>query len=375
MSDTDTSLAVQTRPLATDQLAAFIGMEKLFMLDTIRAQCFRTVDKNGQPIEVSDEQVAAFVSIAVEMKVNPLLPGMLYAYPKRGGGVTPIMGPDGVFKKLSEHPAVDGWNVKVFPEDVTLKPTHAVATIYRKGSTHPIEYTALLSEWAVSDNPNWAGKPRHMLGLRALKHAARQVIHGLPYDEDDRRFMEETELNVTPGAAPITPETRADPAALRRGPGRPKKGANAEPPAEPAAQAAIDIEAKAAETTPAAEVEKKAEPIKADPSGATGTIVPLADKAPNVIKSAKIVKAAYEAFNGKHGATAQIESPEFTGTVYDLSGGRDTKGANGVTLDVLPVWLSPGPVRIELHGSFSKKRGYCLAIVDKVEPITEDEIP
>ena len=62
---------------SSEQLSVFLGMEKRMMLDTLKVQCF----KNKRPEEVSDEQLAAFVSVANVLQLNPLVPGMLYAYP------------------------------------------------------------------------------------------------------------------------------------------------------------------------------------------------------------------------------------------------------------------------------------------------------
>lgn len=198
MSENQNQLAV--RPRASQILATLVGMEPNAMLDTIKAQCFK-----GNPANISDSQLAAFVSIAAEMGVNPLLPGMLYAFPIQGGGIVPMMGPDAVFKKLTEHKDVESWEVAVFPEDVTQPPTHAVAKIYRRSTEKPLVYTAVLSEWKIGANPNWNSRPRHMLSLRAIKQCARQVIHGIPFDEDERVMMDA--INVTPGgeAPPVRP--------------------------------------------------------------------------------------------------------------------------------------------------------------------------
>lgn len=189
----DQQLAVTPQRKASTELASFLGMEASMMMDVIAAQCF----KGGSPTNV---QLAAFVSIAAEMRVNPMLPGMLYAYPIQGGGIVPMMGPDGVYKKLTEHPEVDSWDTTVFPEDPTIPPTHAISRIYRKGRTNPITYTASMSEWKVDSNPNWKTRPRHMLGIRALKQCARQIIHGLPHDEDDRVIMREVQATEIPRA-------------------------------------------------------------------------------------------------------------------------------------------------------------------------------
>ena len=75
-------------------------------------------------------------------------------------------------------------------------PTHAVTKIWRKGRERPLAYTALMSEWKMNSNPNWNSRPRHMLGLRSLKHCARQIIHGIPYDVDDRDI-----INITTSAS------------------------------------------------------------------------------------------------------------------------------------------------------------------------------
>lgn len=196
MSNPNESICVPQQatlpPKASHRLAAIIGMEPATMLATIKAQCFRC-----DPAKVTNEQLAAFVSVAAEMGVNPFLPDMLFAFPGPGGSIIPIMGPSGVYKKLAEHPDVDSWETTVFPEDVTQAPTHATTKIWRKGSERPLSYTALVSEWKMTNNPNWNTRPRHMIGLRSLKHCARQLIHGLPYDVDDREI-----INITASAAP-----------------------------------------------------------------------------------------------------------------------------------------------------------------------------
>jgi len=191
----DSQLAVQTPVRASDQLASFLGIEKSMMLDTLKAQCF----KGLRPEQVSDAQLAAFVSTANALQVNPLLPGFLYAYPERNGGITPILGPDGVLKKLDEFITtgkLEGYECVVYPEDVTLKPTHATATIYRKDAK-PAVYTAIFAEWVITNSPTWNSKPRHMLWIRAIKQAARQVIHGLPMDSDEYQFSKAQDVTGT----------------------------------------------------------------------------------------------------------------------------------------------------------------------------------
>jgi hypothetical protein len=234
---------------ATTALASIIGVSPQEAVAAIKAQCFKANANN-----VTDAQLVAFISIAKEMGVNPLIPGMLYAYPNQGG-ITPIMGPDGVYKKLGEHPEVDTWETTVFPEDPTQDATHATARIWRKGREKPLTYTAILKEWKVQANPNWNSRPRHMLSIRALKQCARQIIHGIPFDEDERHIM--GEINVTPAEAqPQAEEAKPEVRRSRRGGAGAAKDAAADE-AKPA-DTSIDIpatpvqDAKAEVVTPAA---------------------------------------------------------------------------------------------------------------------------
>lgn len=234
--------------LASNQLAARIGVEKQHMLATIKAQCFKC-----DPDRVSDTQLAAFVSIANEMGVNPLLPGMIYAFPDGRGGIVPMMGPDGVMKKLAEMKGVT-YECIVYPEDVTQPPTHATASIYVEGKERPYTYTAVFSEWATS---NWSKKPRHWCWLRALKQCARQVIHGLPFDEEEARAA--GMLNVTDTGTDEAPaEAVTRPKVSRRG------GAAAAAASEPAVVSQAVAQAAPAKKADATTVD--AEIVENEPS-------------------------------------------------------------------------------------------------------------
>lgn len=169
--------------LASDSLSTRLGIEKRHMLDTIKAQCFKGVP----PDRVSDTQLAAYVQVAQALNVNPLLPGMLYAYPERNGGITPIIGPDGIFSMLASHPNVRGWEVR--HETIDGEPA-ATATI-RHEKLGEMKKTVFLREWIVGNNPNWQTRPRHMLEIRALKQCARQCIHGIPFDAEEYKMAEQ----------------------------------------------------------------------------------------------------------------------------------------------------------------------------------------
>lgn len=374
----NTTLAVSTAPKASDQLATFLGIEKGMMLDTLKAQCF--VGK--RPDEVSDAQLAAFVSTANVLQVNPLVPGMMYAYPTKQGGIVPILGPDGVLKKLDEHiqaGRLEGFDCQVFPEDVTQRPTHAIATIYRRGAK-PATYTALYSEWVMTNSPVWQQKPRHMLWMRAIKQAARQVIHGLPMDREEYEMSEMQ--NVTP--APEEPKVER-PAPKPRAP----KGA--------AAAKVVDTEVvieqpKVVETPkpepakPAEVVAPKPEPVKepvpvqeAPKPAESPKVESFAEAAAatddQVIKQRALlhdgetitVTANIDAFKVVTGTregkphlyvTADITSPELKGQVSQTDGGIE----NGQTK---PVWQLEKAVKIKVRGK-KFKSGALMNIVDSI---------
>lgn len=356
---------------ATSALSEVLGVEPRMMIDTIKKQCFPGMS----PDAISDAQLAAFISVANALKLNPLIPGMLYAYPGKNGGIVPVTGPDGVLQKLDEcisDGKLDGYECTVFPEDVSLKPTHAVAKIWRKGSERPAVFTAIFGEWHVSQNPNWGSRPRHMIWLRALKQCARQVIHGVPYDEDDVRTSDM--LNVTPEAE--KPVDRAAP------PPRTKKekGANAVPTTPPA----IDVTA-----TPAVEPPKTEKPAETpDPQSATPPPEsPKAEPAPgenpapakarttlNANETATFLCVVIrcdgiiinDGSTGKKVPTSSTSATlagEYAGTVYHI-GGASSK--DGKEVPNAP-WAVGARVKVTLFGRLNNISKQVMTMVTAVE--------
>lgn len=360
----DSQLAVQSPP-ALLAVAGLTGLDKQYLVETIKRQCFKGA--------ADDAQVDAFISIACEMKVNPLLPGMLYAYPISGGGIVPIMGPSGVYKKLVEHPEVDSWETEVFPPDVSLPPTHAVTRIYRKGREKPLQYTALLSEWKINSNPNWNSRPRHMLALRSLKHCANQIIHGIPYDEDDRVIM--AMQNVTGTGGESGPATQAEGVIVEE-----KKRPEPVPRAKRGAAAAKEVMAEivdqgvktAAELPDIQQAMKDreakmapapaGEPAKADDPQPSKPAAPAEAPAPRVfLKDKEIIDVVckIESFaatlanqNGQPVPFIKgVVSGGFAGEVRDKTHCKLSADKKTAVAD--PVWAVGSTVNIKLRGALS----------------------
>jgi len=205
----ESSLAVQPEPFvkASTILGHALGMETGMLIDTLKAQFF----KNVKPEQVSDAQLATVIAVANALRLNPLLPGQLYPYPERSGGVTIMLGPDGIYTLLANNSDIvatkeggPAWWVE-HGKDAAGKETCTAFINHRMKGL--LKKTIWVDEWVVATNPNWASRKKHMSEIRALKQCARQVVHGIPPDMDEKRLGDM--LNVTESDQPETVK-RAD---------------------------------------------------------------------------------------------------------------------------------------------------------------------
>jgi hypothetical protein len=375
---TENQLAIPAQPRASDQLASFLGIEKSMMLDTLKAQCF----KGKRPDEVSDAQLAAFVSTANALQVNPLLPGFLYAYPERNGGITPILGPDGVFKKLDEM--ISTGKLKGYKCEVKMgadgKPESATAIIQRAADQIPAEYTAYFSEWCVTSNPNWVARPRHMIWTRAIKQAARQVIHGLPMDADEYEIA--NMANVTPEVEQPVVQPRPEPKP------RAQKGAAAvqENPAPRSTEVAGEIVPETttvAEPAPAPATETVATPPPEQPvqSFADAAKATEAEPAPGpraflqdgetFSTTVKVVELKANVMKSGEVSIPTVKAKltgGFVGDVYHKEGAKAVAVGAATTYEPLPPWKVGAELNVTLLGQ-KNKSGAVLAYVQGVEEV------
>ena len=179
-----------------DGMAAKYGLQPQEFAATVRATC-------GMP-NASAEEFAAFVSVCKEYGLNPLL-REIYAFPKKGGGLIPVVSIDGWIHLINEHPMADGFEFDVHEPSGEL--VAITCRMFRKDRSHPVEVTEYLSECIRPTDP-W--KMRHrMLRHKALIQAARYAygFSGI-YDEDEARNFSEMK-DVTPPAPPSPPKSRA----------------------------------------------------------------------------------------------------------------------------------------------------------------------
>lgn len=156
---------VEPRRSLLVEMAGRYGMEPKAFADTLRATVV--------PRETSNEEFAAFLVVAREYDLNPLT-REIYAFPKRGGGIQPIVSIDGWINIINSHSKLDGIE---FDDhlDKDGKVTAITARIWRKDRDKPIVVTEYMSE-CVRSTDTWKQYPRRMLRHKALIQCARYAF-------------------------------------------------------------------------------------------------------------------------------------------------------------------------------------------------------
>ena len=163
----------------TESVARQYGMEPAPFEKTLRATVV--------PAATTREEFAAFLLVAKHYGLNPIL-REIYAFPKKGGGIQPIVGVDGWAAMLNRQPAFDGMAFHDIFEDGKL--VAITCSIYRKDRKFPISTTEYLDECvryerdfkadksgaAMKVSEVWAKWPRRMLRHKSMIQAARYAF-------------------------------------------------------------------------------------------------------------------------------------------------------------------------------------------------------
>lgn len=175
--------------------------------EKLKATLTNTVFKGA-----TDEELLALVVTSNTYELNPLLKE-IYAFPKKGGGIVPMVGIDGWLKIANRQPNYDGIEVEIYGDE--KQPTHATCLVYLKDRSHPVKITEYFSECRRETEP-WRQMPRRMLRNKAMIQAIRVAfgIGGI-HDEDEAQDIATREpRNVTPAAPKLEALDVIDP--LRR---------------------------------------------------------------------------------------------------------------------------------------------------------------
>lgn len=164
----------------TVDMANRYGMEPAAFEATLRNTIMPM--SRGAMMQPTREEFAAFLLVAREYRLNPIT-RQIYAFPKKGGGIIPVVSVDGWAFLVNEHPAFDGMEFEDAHDDQG-KLISVTCRIFRKDRRMPVSVTEYLSECKRDTDP-WAMQHR-MLRHKALIQCARYAFafSGI-YDEDE----------------------------------------------------------------------------------------------------------------------------------------------------------------------------------------------
>jgi phage recombination protein Bet len=193
-------VAPQQKPSALAVMASRCNVDPAKLHSTLKNTVFKGA---------TDDELLALVVTANTYDLNPILKE-LYAFPKKGGGITPMVGVDGWVKIMNRQANLDGWECDIFPKETNAKPTHATCTIWIKDRSHPVKVTEYYEECKRNTDP-WNGSPRRMLRHKAMIQAIRLAfgVSGI-HDEDEARDIS-GQVQIVAGAKPVFRPRAVDP--------------------------------------------------------------------------------------------------------------------------------------------------------------------
>lgn len=196
----NTALTV-AKPSAINLMASRMSVEPAKLYATLKS----TVFKNA-----TDEELLALVVVSNEYDLNPLL-REIFAFPSKGGGITPVVSVDGWNKMLIRQKDFDGIEFD-FTDDEAGNVHSCTATVHVKNRSHPMKITEYFAE-CKRNTDNWNNMPRRMLRNRTLCQASRMAfgISGVQHEEE-ALDVEATVISAMPSAPPpkVIPATSGE---------------------------------------------------------------------------------------------------------------------------------------------------------------------
>lgn len=140
------------------------------------------------PKDCNKEQFAAFLMVARDYGLNPVLKE-IFAFPAKGGGIQPIVSIDGWLTMINRHPHFDGLEFEDVREGGTLVAIEA--KIYRNDRTKPTTVIEYMSE-CRRETDTWKKWPARMLRHKAAIQCARYAFgfSGLMEPDEYDRMVE-----------------------------------------------------------------------------------------------------------------------------------------------------------------------------------------
>lgn len=177
-------------------MAADYHLDRVALAETLK----KTIFPGGT---ATNEQLAAFVAVAHQYRLNPFLKE-IYAFPAKGGGVIPIVSIDGWLKIINRHQQLE-WISTQDTQDEHGKPYACTATIQRKDRPSPTVVTEYLAECKRNTDP-WNQMPSRMLRHRAIIQCARVAFgfSGIQEEDEARDAVQCEEAQARPAIPTVT---------------------------------------------------------------------------------------------------------------------------------------------------------------------------
>jgi phage recombination protein Bet len=158
------------------------------------------------PKTASNEEFAAFLMVAKHYNLNPITKE-IYAFPKQGGGIQPIVSVDGWANLINSHPQCDGFEFEDHLND-SGDLVSITCRMYRKDRSKTTTATEYMVE-CRRETSTWKQWPRRMLRHKALIQAARYAFGfaGIVDPDEAERFTTSPQRvrDVTPREEPPAP--------------------------------------------------------------------------------------------------------------------------------------------------------------------------
>lgn len=171
----ETNPGVPARVSALHAMANRVQVEPAKLLGALKATVFKGA---------TDEELLALVVVANQYGLNPFLKE-IYAFPKKGGGIVPMVPIDGWTKIVNRQEDYDGCRFEWELEAETSQPISCTCLMRVKNRSEATEVTEYFDECYRETDP-WKKMPKRMLRHKAYMQAAR-LAFGLSgiVDEDE----------------------------------------------------------------------------------------------------------------------------------------------------------------------------------------------
>lgn len=183
--------AEQSKPRnALEAMASRLNVSPAGLKDTLVKTVFSACKTEAEFI--------ALVIVSNTYNLNPLTKE-IYAFPKKGGGIMPMVAYDGWIRIMNDHPQFDGIEFNHTLDDKG-NIVAAEGVIYRKDRSRPTKKLVYLKEFKKNTEP-WNNSPSHMLDVRCLCHTVRiafGINAGVEGEEFDGAMIDGGNLAVQP---------------------------------------------------------------------------------------------------------------------------------------------------------------------------------